>query len=163
MIELLKSLLAAMISLLNTYKSMSLSEIARQDLGKDFTNDAICPDDVSCAFAVTTILQNYMRLRGKDFPILLGTDSLDRELSANPNFKKIIDLPEGEQLPENCVIVSPRTPSVHGHTGIVDIDGWVMNNNSNTGLWVKSYDRMLWRKEFIDRRGLVTRLYKVVV
>lgn len=163
MIEIYKKLLEAIERILGIYRNMSLSELARQDLGKDFTDDAICPDDVSCAFAVTTVLQNYMRLRGKDFPIILGTDLLDRELASNPNFKRIVSLPEGLPLPANTIIVSPRTASVNGHTGIVDVDGIVMNNNSNTGLWVKSYDRMGWRKLFVEERGLVTRLYEVLI
>jgi len=163
MIELLKKLIEALQTLLGIYRKMSLSEFARTKLGTDFTDDTVCPDDVSCSYAVTTILREYFQLRGKKFPIILGTDLLDDELSESPYFKKIFNLPEGSKLPPNTVIVSPRTPTVHGHTGIPDIDGIVMNNSSSSGLWVKSYDRYKWRETFVVGRGLVTHLYEIII
>lgn len=159
----IKQLLEAMRSLLNLFKKSPLSDYARRNIGMDFTDDIVCPDDVSCAYAVSTILQGYLELRGKKFPIILGTELLDEILSKSPYFRKVGIIPEGVLLPANTVIVSPRTATVHGHTGIVDADGLVMNNNSEDGLWTKNYDRMSWRKSFVEERGLITRLYQIIV
>lgn len=163
MMEQLKKLLEALKTLLGLYKKMTLSEFSRTKLGTDFTDDTVCPDDVSCAYAVTTVLQQYLQLRGKRFPIILGTDLLDTTLATSPYFRRIASLPEGLKLPPNTVIVSPRTATVHGHTGIPDVDGLVMNNSSSTGLWVKSYDRYKWRETFVVGRGLVTHLYEIII
>lgn len=161
---LLQKLLAAFKVLTDSFKKKSLSDLARLELGNDFTDDDVCPDDVSCAYAVSSLVQDYLNARGVRFPLVFGTDLLDETLNNSPYFRKIVGIiPEGVPLPANTVIVSPRTAAVHGHTGITDNDGQIMNNNSESGLWVKNYDRTSWRDKFVIERGLVTRLYQVII
>lgn len=162
-ISILEKILVALQTILGIYQKMTLSEFARTKIDTDFTSDTVCPDDVSCAYSVSTILQQYFKMRGIRFPIILGTDLLDETLAKSPHFKRITELKEGEKLPPNTVIVNPRTVDTFGHTGIPDDDGLIMNNQSSTGLWRKTYDRDSWRKEFHTIRGLPTRLYQVII
>ncbi len=140
--------------------SQQISLIAQDGFhkGKDFTDDRKVDDEVSCAFAVSTILHE----QDESVPIVTGTSTLSDFLEKSPLFKKVLEPEEG------VVVISPtgegHNPDMpHGHTGIY-IDGdKIMSNSSATGLWIQNYTRSSWRTRYYWEGRYPVRLYKKVI
>lgn len=123
--------------------------------GTDFTPDWMVPDEVSCSYAVTTILKEIDPL----FPIITGTYTLDDYLSKNPKFERVLE-PEAGDL-----VVSPTgqgNGNLIGHTGFYINETDIMSNNSNTGLFEKNYTRESWRNRYHYKGGFPVRLYRKI-
>lgn len=150
----LKSLLAKAQSMQT--KSQRLAELAKSKLETDFTNDNIVPDEVSCAYAVTTILKEFDGVT----PIIPGTNQLLTYLETSGLFERIMEPVAG------CIVMSATgtnsKPEIipNGHTGIYLDNNLIMSNDSASGLWKQNYTRESWRNRYYYRGGYPVRLYK---
>jgi len=136
-------------------KDSKIVSLAKSKLGTDFTNDKIVPDEVSCAFAVTTLLKEA----GVNIPIITGTAQLDGWLKQNAT--RIYEPEAG------CIVVSPTgsgsRPDIisNGHTGIYLDNYLIVSNDSASGLWKQNYNRDTWRARYYSKGGYPVRLYKI--
>lgn len=123
--------------------------------GTDFTEDWMVPDEVSCAYAVSTILREI----DQTFPIITGTATLDDYLSKSTKFERVLEPQAGD------LVVSPTgqgNGNLIGHTGFYISDTEIMSNNSNTGLFEKNYTRDGWRNRYHYKGGFPVRLYRKI-
>ena len=134
-----------------------LATLAKAKLGTDFTDDKVVPDDVSCAYAVTTILHEQDARE----PICIGTFGLLTYFQLNPRWQRIYEPKAG------CVVVcitgqgnNPKIP--HGHTGIYLDSDLIASNSSATGLWTQNYTRLSWRQHFYYEGGYPIYLYEKI-
>ncbi len=134
--------------------SEQLRATAKLWLGKDASPNNLEKSEVACAETVV-FLVNQTWPGTLDIKIV-GTDALDTALRRCKRFKPVLDPIPG------TIEVSPRTPSVNGHTGIyVEADS-IASNNSITGHFNENYTRQSWRDTFIKGRGLKAHLFTPV-
>lgn len=131
--------------------SQILSEVARSYIGYDASPLNRAPQELSCAECVVNIVN--MAFPGTLSTTIVGTDALNTALKRSPRFKGILDPVDG------CIVVSPRTATVHGHAGIYVGPDSIASNESKTGLFKINYTRQSWRNAFITGRGLKGYLY----
>lgn len=140
--------------------SEQLAKLAESKIGTDFTNDATVPDEVSCAFAVSTILKEH----DADIPIILGTNALWRFMQNSPKFERIYEPERG------CIVISPTGTSTksimpNGHTGIYIDEVRILSNSSiapQKGQWINNYTRESWRERYHYLGGYPVYLFKKV-
>lgn len=134
----------------------TILQLATEKLGTDFTDDKKVNDDVSCSFAVTTILNEA----DPNFPIITGTAQLDSYLTKH--WERIYEPEAG------CVVVSPTgegdNPDMpNGHCGIYLNNTDIASNSSATGLWTQNYTRESWRERYYYKGKYPVRLFRKVV
>lgn len=142
-------------------KSQQLCALAKSKLGTDFTDDMIVDDEVSCAFAVTTLLHEIDPRIKIDY----STATLDETMSKGVLFEEV-DQPIEVMEPGWIVIAATGTNSrpelmPHGHVGIYLNEDQIMSNSSETGLWTVNYNRASWRKRYYTKGGYPVRIYKL--
>lgn len=126
--------------------------------GKDFTPDYPTSDEVSCALAVTTILNQV----DPTIPIITGTWTLDDYLAKSSKFERVSE-PIGDPKAGD-IVISPSglgNGNFPGHVGIYIDKFNIMSNNSYTGLWEKNYTRESWRNRYYYKGGFPVRLYRM--
>jgi hypothetical protein len=129
----------------------ALAAAAASWLGKDASPKNLAPQEVSCAEGVSNIAHSVY----PDFPAeILSTADLEVELQKSTRFTPVLTPQKG------CVIVSPRTPTINGHTGIFISDTEIASNSSATGKFEKNYTFEDWVKMFKVGRGLHVYLYR---
>lgn len=127
-------------------------------LGTDFTNDQIVPDEVSCAYAVTTLLNKI----DPTVPIEVATYNLNLYFRNSGKFERIY-APEA-----GCFVICPTgtntRPDIiyNGHVGVYIDDYHIVSNDSPSGLFIQNYDTDKWRKRYVDRGGFEVFLYRKV-
>lgn len=137
-------------------KQEQLLALALSKVGTDFTNDYLVSDEVSCVFAVTTLLHEI----DPQIPIMTWTPTFEKYMDDSPKFERIPE-PVGE-VPPGSIIISSTIPGVSiGHTGIFRTSHYILANNSYTGRWSESYDRDQWRAKYFYKGGLSTKIYKL--
>jgi len=126
--------------------------------GTDFTNDQIVSDEVSCAFALSTVIHEV----DSSFPIIKGTRELEDEVIRCGKFKKI-DTPKAGAI-VICATGTNSRPDImpHGHCGIYVDEVNIMSNDSMSGLWIKNYTRETWRQRYYYKGGFNVHLYEKV-
>ena len=145
--------------------SEQLVKIATDDKHKDIdiTDDLKVADEVSCAFALTTILHE----QDSRVPIIYGTKELDDYLSNSPLFRKI-EQPI-ETMKAGWIVNSPTMtnsrPDImpNGHCGLYITETEIMSNSSESGLWCQNYTRDSWRKRYGEKGRYPIRIYEKVV
>lgn len=140
-------------------KQQKLLELSNSKIGTDFTPDWAVSDEVSCAYAVTTLLQEI----DPEIPIMTWTPAFDRYMENSDKFERIPE-PVG-QIPAGSIVISPTNSGnglIRGHTGIYMDNYWIASNNSYTGLWEKGYNRDTWRKRYYYKGGMPIRIYKLL-
>jgi hypothetical protein len=134
-----------------------LLQLAQSKIGTDFTNDRIVSDDVSCAYALSTILHELI-----DFPIEISTTKLYKLIKDSSRFVRIYEPEAG------CIIISPTgyaaRPEIisNGHCGIYLDNEKIMSNDSATGLWSVNFTKKNWRKRYYYRGGYPVYLYRLI-
>ena len=108
-------------------------------------------DEVGCADTVSNLIKKVF----PDFPIMVSTKDLDWKLFSDKRFERVVEPEMG------CIIISPRTNTVFGHTGVFITHERIASNNSKTGLFQGNYTWDSWIKEFKTRRGLKIYIYKI--
>lgn len=155
-----KSLIEQIKSLLINRRMEKINEITNKaiaSLGTDFTSDAIVPDKVSCAFAVTTLLNSL----DKTIPIKTSTYDFWRWLQTSPKFERVYEPQAGD------IVISPTGTSTkphiraNGHTGIYINNNDIVSNSSFTGLWTQNYTRESWRQYYHYDGGYPVYLYRL--
>lgn len=136
-------------------KSMNekLYELAKSKLGTDFTPDWVVSDDVSCAFALTTILKELV----PEMPIIVNTGELYRFMKSSPLFEEI---PQPiTKIEKGTIIVAPTgmnsRPDImpNGHCFIAGENEKYMSNSSYDGLWSENYTRETARQRYVYKGG----------
>lgn len=123
-----------------------LADHAKMWLGLDASPLDRAPNELSCAECVVNIVNHTWP--GTLDPTIIGTDELFAALKKSPRFKGVLDPVPG------TIVVSPKTATAHGHTGIyTDIDT-IASNDSRDGKFRENYTRGSWRRTFIQTRGL---------
>jgi len=160
LIDLYKRLIILMS---NKTPSQELVELSLRYNGQDFTDDQKVADDVSCVFALTTLLH----MQDSRVPIMYNTKLFDDYLKDSPLFRKIND--PITQMEGGYICVSPTGSGGRpdlvplGHTGLYLDSENIMSNDSITGLWSKNYTRATWRKRYGERGQYPIRIYQKVV
>lgn len=154
LIELYKALLKAM----GGSEGQRLCSLAKSKLGTDFTNDQIVPDEVSCAYAVTTILKEF----DPRFPIINGTKNLLDFFLNNMSFERVFEPQAGDIVV--CATGTNTHPEIipNGHTGIYQNSYDIMSNSSSSGLWETNYNRDTWRNRYYYKGGYAVYLFRLV-
>jgi hypothetical protein len=114
---------------------------AKADVGVLSTADDSGTDhgNLGCADAVSRILHDEL---GFSLPKTLSTDELYDEL-------RFGGWNEVELRTPGAVIVSPSSPVMHGHTGIVGEDEVIYSNSSATGLWAQNWTVDRWVNYYV--------------
>lgn len=160
--ELLKeNLLSFFPSFVNDYKNTptmktnteTLIDIVNGYLGKDASPLDKAPDEYGCAESVSNILHEVL----PDFPDeVLSTSTLATELDKCAKIERVLEPDAG------VIIVSPRTDTAFGHTGIFISPTQIVSNDSRTGLMGKNYTWDSWISTFKKGRGLKILLWKFI-
>ena len=129
-----------------------LLEVAIGALDTDPTSKDEVSDEVACSEVLSTLIKKVF----PDFPIINSTKDLDLKLFTDKRFKRETEPKKGR------IIVSPRTNTQFGHTGLWITSERIASNNSKNGLFQGNYDFQSWIKEFKDKRGLRIYIYSVV-
>lgn len=140
-------------------KQGQLLELAKSKIGTDFTPDYPTPDSVSCALAVTTLLNQI----DSGIPIMAWTPDFDKFMANSPKFRRVKE-PVGDIKP-GSIVISPTgfgNGTIVGHTGIYLDKNRIMSNSSTTGLWETNFTRASWRKRYGEKGGLPIRIYELV-
>lgn len=122
-------------------------KIARESVGVDVSPSDTAPDDLACVESVCQILAKA----GIETPKTLSTLTFYNWLKKSPKFKQTTEEKRGN------IIISPTgkgNGSVkHGHVGIFGDNGWVLSNDSPTGLWLENYSLQSWVARFRTKGG----------
>ncbi len=133
----------------------TLFAAAREYLGRDASPNDVAPDLLGCAESVTNIIQDVL----PDFPIITGTWTLWDKLENDERFKRVTIPMPGD------IIISPtgtvKDAPFPGHVGIFGRDGYIMSNNSYTGLWEESHSLEGWNLRYKDA-GYQVLFYKLI-
>lgn len=117
-------------------------------IGTDASPNDVAPDDLACAETVNEIYKKafgtYISTPG------LSTYSLYSAMRLSPYFYKVDE--EYEPVLPGDIIISPTgfgTGSLtHGHVGIMAPGGFVMSNDSYSGMFQKNYSIERWRERY---------------
>ncbi len=133
---------------LPTPHGQAILQSAKNQLGSDASPNDEAPDELGCAETVTCVL----RKAGCNIPIILSTAQLYTWLEKSPEWLEV-PLP----LPGD-IILSPtgtggKNGIRNGHVGIVGNDGWIMSNNSFSGVFERNYTLASWKYRYIISGG----------
>lgn len=127
---------------------------AKEWLGKDASPDEKAPDDLACAESVSNILRSIY----PDFPIIISTAELRKQLNKDTRFKSTLDIKPG------CILVSPTGSGngtiPNGHTGIFLTGDRIASNSSKSGLWEDNYSLDEWIAYYRDKGGFPLYVYE---
>lgn len=133
-------------------KSKLLADITRCFIGIDVTPENLALNEVACAESVSKILHLIM-----DFPEgILSTANLFNTLNKSKLFRQTTTPIAG------CIVVSPRTSDVNGHTGIFIDNVNIVSNDSRTGKMKQNYTWTTWQKTFVRGRNLKVYLFEII-
>lgn len=135
-------------------KGELLLDFAITFINTDPTPKDEVPDETSCVFSLTTILNQYMK-----FPVLDYTPTLLSTLKNDKRFKESVEFKLGS------IILSPTgsgNGSIQGHVGIITREGKILSNSSLTGLWTDKYDSISWIQRYSKKGGLDIHIFEVV-
>lgn len=124
-------------------------------LGKDASPLDIVADEVGCAESVTEILRQVI-----DYPITVGTWTLNDMLSRDSRFLVIREIPQ-----KGDIIISPTgtgNGTIRGHVGIVGLDNVIMSARSDTGLWSTFYNLDTWKARYVGIGGFPVNYYRII-
>lgn len=138
-------------------KAEQLAQLAESKIGVDFTNNNLVPKEVSCSFAVTTLVNQI----DKRVAIQPGTTIFWSFMDESELFERIWEPERG------CIIISPTGTNTrpetmpHGHVGIYLDTNRIVSNDSASGLWIENYSRESWRKRYHYDGGYPVKLYRL--
>jgi len=131
-------------------QKQKLIELATFALGTDISPLNLAPQEVSCSEGVSNLLSKV-----SDIPSsVLSTASLKTCLDDSQKFERITQPEDG------CIIVSPRTATINGHTGIF-LGQDIASNDSSDGVFKKNYTYNSWIKYFKEGKGLRIYLWRL--
>lgn len=151
LIALLLAKIALLLPQLWVAKNNALYNYAVKFLGTDASPVDLATDMYGCAETVTTILNKYM-----EFPIILGTSTLNAKLAASPKFRRTYTPTPG------CIIISPTTSKNVGHVGFVGQNSQVLSNDSYTGKFSTNYTITSWIARYQGKLGLDVIYYTLI-
>lgn len=120
---------------------------ARKSLGIDVSPSDSAPDDLACVESLCQVLKKV----GIEVPPTLSTLTFYTWLKKSPKF-----IQTTENKPGN-IIISPTGKGngsiPHGHVGILGEAGWILSNDSATGMWLENYTLQKWVDRFRTKGG----------
>ena len=125
---------------------------------RDITPQDLADDDLACAESVSQVLK-MCGVRGLPQGGIVSTIKLFEFLSSSEQFIKV-DNP----LPGDVIISVTGTGNgklANGHCGIVGVVN-IMNNHSDTGLWIASYTLEQWDKRYRVYGGMVSNFFRMI-
>ena len=139
-------------------KAERLVNLAVSRLGLDFTDDMLLDDDVSCAFAVTSLLRE---IDGR-VPIINGTYQLLNYFETSTLFQRVYE-PQGGDVVIAATGTSKNSIMVpRGHTGIYQNNTQILSNDSITGRWTQNYTRKSWRERWYYQGHYPVKLFRFI-
>ena len=139
-------------------KAERLVNLAVSRLGLDFTDDKVLDDEVSCAFAVTTLLNE---IDGR-IPIIHGTYQLLNYLETSTLFQRVYE-PQGGDIVVSATGTSKNNTLVpRGHTGIYQNTTQILSNDSMTGKFIQNYTRDSWRERWYYQGHYPVKLFRFI-
>lgn len=155
-ISLLNQAIPLLLKLIGLKKRKTLYGVAVSYLGRDASPADTTSDVTGCAESVSMVIRDVL----PDFPIILGTWTLNERLKADPRFRPVtVPMP-------GTVIVSPTGTSTskkvtNGHTGIIGGGDAIMSNDSNTGHFDQNYTLASWNERW-GKAGYQTSMYQLI-
>lgn len=143
-------------------KTEQLYNLAYSKRGTDFTPDWIVSDEVSCSFAVTTLIKEI----APEMPIIVNTGELYRFMLKSPLFKEISQ--PISKIEKGQIIVAPTgynsRPEImpNGHVCVASENERYMSNNSYNGLWEENYNRDTFRNRYYYKGGFPISVFELV-
>ena len=125
---------------------------------RDITPQDLTDDDVACAESVSQVLR-MCGVRGISQLGIVSTIRMFEFLSSSEQFIKV-ETP----LPGDVIISVTGTGNgklSNGHCGITGVIN-IMNNHSDTGLWIASYTLEQWEKRYHDYGGMVSNFFRMI-
>lgn len=121
--------------------------VARKSLGIDVSPSDNAPDDLACVESLCQILGKV----GIETPKTLSTLTFYNWLKKSPRFIQTTENKVGN------IIISPTGKGngsiPHGHTGILGESGWILSNDSATGMWLENYTLQSWIARYRTKGG----------
>lgn len=125
---------------------------AKSLMGRHLTLNPVVPPELGCAECWSLIA------RESDLPIpnggFAGTPAIANFIRTSGLFVQVQTPKAGTTVLAETGTSTKNDP--HGHVGIMDADGWIMSNDSDTGLLAKKYTNALWIKYFSTALGFPT-------
>lgn len=137
-------------------RRLLLHKKAINHLGIDASPIDMADDVLGCAESVTSIIRQVL----PDFPIILGTWTLERRLWNDRRFV-ITQTPGVGDIVISATGSSKlgRNAPIRGHVGIVGENGIIMSNDSYTGKWMANYTLETWKKRYQEYGGYPVLFY----
>lgn len=129
-------------------------DVCIEALDTDPSTPDTVKDEVGCADTVSFLIRKVF----PDFKILVSTKDLDAKLLLDKRFERVLEPQKGD------IIISPRTNTTFGHTGVFITSERIASNNSfgaKKGIFNGNYTWDEWVKEFKNKRGLRVYLYRI--
>lgn len=142
--ELLRQLSKLLLQISSLRKQLILKK-CRDYQNIDFTPQDEIPDEVSCAFSLTTILVQC----GAMDRIIPGTYTLLRYFLNSRMWVPVQALEPGDVV---VFATGTGNGSMRGHCFIVDVDGW-WSNDSYDGRWKKNYTKGTAMNRYVKQGG----------
>ena len=120
-----------------------LLTLAKENLGKDVSPKDLVSDNFGCAESLSTLIKQII----PTFPVVTGTWTLYDLLRTHKGFEKVTEPEPGDII--LCVTGMGKGTIANGHAGVVSNNGFIMSNDSQTGLWKENFTPTTWKHRYV--------------
>lgn len=120
----------------------TLLDVAKKSIGKEVSPRDLVSDEFGCAESLSMIIRMILPA----FPVITGTWTLLDTLKRHKSFEKVLEPKAGDII--LCATGTGRGSIPNGHTGIISNSGFIMSNDSKTGLWNENFTISTWRDRY---------------
>ena len=148
-------LLQQVVALYHKMRAKTLYQVALESLNRDISPSDRANDTVGCAESVSEVIRKVL----PDFPIILGTYTLNEKLKKDPRFKAVT-IP----MPGDIIICPTGTGNdkFPGHVGIVLAGGKIASNTSANGKFEQNYTLETWANRWKTAGGFPIYYYSLI-
>lgn len=140
----------------------TLLDIINENIGKDASPKNKAPNSLACAETVSTMLQTYFKQYNIDFPIIIGTYELWREMQRRVELFERVYEPRAEDVVISATNTNTRPELLpHGHVGCYIDSNKIVSNDSATGNLIQNFTRETWRSLYHYYGGYPVYLYRI--
>ena len=149
-------ILQRVVVLLSKLFSMkTLYQVALESLNTDVSPKDRAADVVGCAESVSEVIRKVL----PDFPIILGTWTLNEKLKEDPRFKAVTIPMPGDIIMCPTGMGNGKFP---GHVGIVLAGGKIASSTSANGKFEQNYTLETWEKRWEVAGGFPIYYYSLI-
>jgi len=83
--------------------------------------------------------------------------SMDNDFQAEISKGRAMQVPSLEEAKPGDIIVSPG-----GHVGVIGEDRKIYSNSSSRRKWWRNFNYDTWRRDYVTRKGLEIKVYRIL-